>query len=333
MDCMTKPQLIVTTPIRNEAWILEAFLTATSLWADRIILIDQQSTDGSREIAQKFQKVTLLDNPYKEINMAATRRILFQEVKKIQGDIILFTLDADEFWSGDFLHSAAWNKIITSEPGEIFDFYWMNLQPGGKTYTRGELPYDWVVHVDEHLWTGSYPDNYIHEPRMPWPSKVKKEHIIEVDDMALLHFARYNGARQANKERFYQISLMEKMKLSGVGMYRSYHDKEVKNVDYFTVPENAFCTYSQAGIDLPSLIRNDDIGEYYLSESRRILQKDGTYKYHKLDIWSDEFCGLVGVANPTTWYDRLIHSYLRRTMSMRKSFIIRAIDKILKIWY
>ena len=52
---MEKPLLVVLTPVFNEAWILPAFLKATSLWADYIIIADQMSTDGSREIYKEFE--------------------------------------------------------------------------------------------------------------------------------------------------------------------------------------------------------------------------------------------------------------------------------------
>ena len=48
-----RPTMIVITPVRNEAWVLDAFLTCTSSWADYIILADQHSDDGTREIAAK----------------------------------------------------------------------------------------------------------------------------------------------------------------------------------------------------------------------------------------------------------------------------------------
>ena len=72
----TRPTFVVLTPVRNEAWILRAFLEATSLWADHIIIADQMSTDGSREIARSFPKVTLIDNDRQEMHQAATRRLL-----------------------------------------------------------------------------------------------------------------------------------------------------------------------------------------------------------------------------------------------------------------
>jgi len=77
-----QPLLICMTPVRNEAWILHAFLKATSLWADHIIIADQNSTDGSREIAMSYSKVILIDNPSKEMHQAQTRQLLFKEAEK-----------------------------------------------------------------------------------------------------------------------------------------------------------------------------------------------------------------------------------------------------------
>ena len=128
---MTKqsPVLVVLTPVRNEAWVLRAFLEATSLWADYIIIADQMSTDGSREIAKEYPKVILIDNNRKEMHQAATRRLLFETAEKIEGDKLLFTLDADEFLSGDFIHTADWKRIMESKPDDSFCWRWMNLEP------------------------------------------------------------------------------------------------------------------------------------------------------------------------------------------------------------
>ena len=41
------PKIIVVTPIKNEDWILDRFLSVTSQFADLIIIADQNSTDKS----------------------------------------------------------------------------------------------------------------------------------------------------------------------------------------------------------------------------------------------------------------------------------------------
>ena len=99
--------------------MLRAFLEATSLWADYIIIADQMSTDGSREIAKEYPKVILVDNNRKEMHQAATRRLLFAEAQKIEGEKILFALDADEFLSGDFVSTTDWQMASLKTVGAL----------------------------------------------------------------------------------------------------------------------------------------------------------------------------------------------------------------------
>ena len=54
-----RPLFIAMTPVRNEAWVLHAFLKTTSTWADFIIIADQMSTDGSRDIYKQYEKVSV----------------------------------------------------------------------------------------------------------------------------------------------------------------------------------------------------------------------------------------------------------------------------------
>ena len=99
---MNRPLLICMTPVRNEAWILNAFLKATSLWADFIIIADQCSTDGSREIAMRYPKVILIDNNNTDYNEAVRQKMLIDKAREIDGDKILFALDADEIFAANF---------------------------------------------------------------------------------------------------------------------------------------------------------------------------------------------------------------------------------------
>jgi len=62
---MGRPTVICMAPVRNEASILDRFLQCASLWADRTIVGDHCSDDGSREVASRYPKVDLLfeDSP------------------------------------------------------------------------------------------------------------------------------------------------------------------------------------------------------------------------------------------------------------------------------
>src|SRR5437773_8466501 len=48
---------IALVPVRNDAWILEHSLACWSAFCDAIIVSDQDSTDGSRDIYKRFPKV------------------------------------------------------------------------------------------------------------------------------------------------------------------------------------------------------------------------------------------------------------------------------------
>ena len=322
---VNRPTLVVLTPVRNEAWILRAFLEATSLWADHILIADQMSTDGSREIAQSFPKVLLIDNDRKEMHQAATRRLLFEESKKIPGDKILFALDADEFLAGDFVHSDDWRKIMESGPNDAFCWRWMNLKKDDIRQYSSFKYYYWAVHEAEDLWEGEFPDNFIHEWRLPWPPNAR---TINLDGLRSLHFARVNRVRQQNKERFYQVSTMAcQSSTNPIKLFRLYHAED--DLEYYPVPEDAYCFYQAHGIDLLSLIDLEDEGKYYTESIKRFFDQQGVSRFGLLDIWDQEWMEKNEVKDPRRPVHRLIQWYLSKTNSYRNNKIVKAVDSLL----
>ncbi len=322
----SRPLLIVMTPVRNEAWVLRAFLQATSLWADYIIIADQMSTDGSRDIYPQYEKVILVDNRQAEMHQAATRRLLFEAAQKIEGDKILFALDADEFLSGDFTHTPAWNAILTSQPSECFCWRWMNLCPDSTKYSTFQ-PYYWAVHVDKDLWNGVFPDNFIHEWRLPWPENCVQ--TTNIEDFCSLHFAHVNVARQNNKERFYQVSSLATANShwNFFTIYRMYHREPP--LQLFDVPADAYKFYTDNGVDILKLIDLDDVGQYYVDVVKSYFARDGLKKYAWLDIWDEEWCRQHAFDNPQRWYHKAVLGYLKWSGEHRNLFT-KAIDKLLK---
>lgn len=329
---MKKPLLVVLTPVRNEAWILHAFLKATSLWADYIIIADQMSTDGSREIYSQFEKVILVDNPREEMHQARTRQLLFDAAKKIEGDKILFALDADEFLSGNFMCTDGWKLIIQSKPGDVFWFRWMNLLPNSSKYTTSQLLY-WAAHLSEEDMDGMFPDNHIHEWRLPWPKHINKEYII--DDISFIHFARVNKQRQANKEIFYQVSTAYKdEKYSGVKLFRHYQTYHpITKDEVVEVPNDAFIYYTNNNLNLLQEIKCEDVGQHYIDSVLRNFKEKGLKHFAKLDIWDNDFVKKYNLNNPQSCLDKAIIGYLRFTKKWAKSLIIKGIDYILKRFY
>ena len=349
----TTPKLVVITPVRNEAWVLRAYLAATSLWADVIIIADQMSTDGSRDIYREFGdeairrkaqgehccELIVIDNDRKEMHMAATRRLLFETAKKCiaesgrpNEDFILFALDADEFLTGDFMETESWQHILNSQPNDVFCFRWKNIMPDKKRYFYGvHMP--WVIHASSNLWDGMFPDNVIHEWRLPWPPDTKKEQEYNVDDICFLHFCEVPVKRVFNKHLFYQISTVAKVKnVNILKHWRQYHSISYNPTEYYELQQDDFSLYEKNNVRLFELVNNQEEGKHLVEEARAYIDRFGSKKFGILDIWTPEVCQLYGVKDPRSWRQKVIHGYCRLTQPYQKSLLVRAFDKCLKIW-
>ncbi len=328
-----RPLLVVLTPVRNEAWVLHAFLKATSLWADYIIIADQMSTDGSRDIYAQYEKVTVIDNPQTIMHQAKTRQLLFEAASHIKGDKILFALDADEFLSGDFMNTDSWKKIINSVNGDIFCFSWINLLPNKVQYSKTS-PLYWAAHLSEdELINGIYPDNHIHEWRLPWPRIVNHEYII--DDISFIHFAKINVKRQENKSIFYQVStaFMEK-KYSGVRLFRQYYPHtSLIQYNIQNVPLDLYSFYESNNLNLFDNVDLEDIGEHYVNTVISHLSTKKLKHYSKLNIWESDIVKNNLIPNPQNLLDKLAMYYLKLTRKYDKLLVIRIFDFILKKIY
>jgi hypothetical protein len=326
---MQSPKLICLTPVRNEEWILEAFLKATSLWADHILICDQHSTDNSKFIASSFPKVILVENPDYEMNQAKTRKILFKEAKKITGNKIIFSLDADEFFSDNFIESPDWKTILNSNPGDVFLFRWKNLIGDPYIFQKSYSWMYWGCHIKDDFFEGVFPDNYIHEWRLPWPSGQQefKEYLLE--NIFLLHFARVNLKRFRTKEIYYQvITKYNEPNISSVRLFRSYNIIDFKN--NLILNNDAFSYYFANKLNIFDNIKLNDKGSFYLHEINRLMAIKGLNYFQSLDIWDQDLLKNNNYRDPRSIRFKLLHFYLKITRPFSNYFLIKAIDKILK---
>ena len=327
-----KPIIIVITPIRNEAWVLDAFLTCTSSWADYIILADQHSDDGSREIAARYEKVILVDNDAVEMNQAAARLLLFQEVDKIVGDKIVMALDADEFLSKGFDKTEGWKRILESKPDELFCFKWLNLYGDFRHVISDNGFMEWGCHFAPET---RIADLYyqcekraVHEMRIPcMPSE--QVAYIEIPDIVFVHLARLNLVRQKNKEDFYQVSSVGKLqnRFSAVSAFRLYYHP---NPATEILEQNLELYALGSDENMAHLVMHEDYGRYYIEEMKAIFQRDGIGKYLKLDIWNNPYLKEAGINPKMPLRFKLLHCYLRKTQSVSGKMMVRIMDKVLK---
>lgn len=328
-----KPLLIVVTPIRNEAWILDAFLTCTSSWADYIILADQHSTDGTREIAQRYPKVILIDNPTYEWYEMECRRLLLQQANAIPGDKIIFGLDADEFLSEGFEKTKGWQTILTAPTNAIFAFHWLNLYDDGRTIEYSPFIAEWACHfapdvdiVEEYR---KREHHAVHCQRVPCLEDNRATYY-EIKDIQFVHLAKLNKQRCRNKTDFYAVTWVDKnpIQTTVINLYRAgkYYPQHLQHI-----PHAPRLAPIDSDFDCMSLIKPAGIGSHYIDEMVQVFQREGTQKFRDLNIWDNPDLIARGVAVPKRpIYIRILHAYLSATQDISHYSIIKFIDKALR---
>lgn len=324
------PIQIVMTPVRNEAWVLSAFLKTTSLWADYIIIADQNSTDGSEKIYAQYDKVIVINNNNPDFNEAERQAMLVKKAREIAAgrDTLLWGLDADEILPANWKNTSDGQHILNSKPGDVFWFKWAQLSPDKQHYGDSDY-YPWLFHDDGKEPHGNYVRN-MHSMRIPYP--IEEKQMFYVEDFRVLHCGLLDTQRVAAKNRFYQFVDWEMNKRSPISLSRGYaaHRREnQRNVaPYDLLPESIafpFDFWSNIKINFRHTWFDDYIYER--------LWKYPMHKLRKLDIWDEDFLHYYELEDSRRWIDILVHYYLHKTQPIAKLLCVRAMDKILKKLY
>ena len=326
-------KIICLTPIRNEAWILEKFLSCASLWADHIIIADQLSTDGSREIAKKFPKVILVDNNSETFNEPERQKLLIDEGRKIQGPKVFFTLDADEFLTSGYASSSEWDKILHAPPGHVFRFNWVNVLPGFKRgWVIGNSPWAFADDGSQHA------GPKIHSPRIPLPAHGTYHNLT---DIKVLHFQYTDWPRMQSKHCWYQCyEILHNPGKGPVELYRMYHHMYIylKRKKYTVDLEDRwFRGYDEAGINIRDVRKLD---YWWDGEVVKMLVENGASRFAPAFIWYRDWNLIrdkydmhnkADLGDPRNVFQKLLHSYLHTSQPYRNSYAVRAFDKLLRM--
>lgn len=278
-------KIVVLTPVKNESWILNQFLTVTSLFADCIIIADQQSTDDSVEICKKYEKVIVVPNLNDKYDEADRQLLLINKARALfKGQkILLFTLDADEIISHEALqYNHIWNTIRLSTPGTSFSFEKPDVLPGSANCIRWENNYFPLAYVDD----GSvhFPQK-IHSRRIP-ASKFGED--VKIDEIKVLHFGFARPNVQSAKMRYY--SMLENINNTSpfYRRRRIYHSSFnpftfYSSADIQVIPEAWIRDWEKKHVDLFNLV--DPVYSWHDLKSLQLFKKYGSSRFYLDDIW------------------------------------------------
>lgn len=116
-------------PIRNENWILQYNLPNILSWADHVLIADQHSTDGTRELYKKYPEVEVIDNNHKGHSNEVYWQLL-EASRRFGNENIIFYIDADEWVPAEMMKA----ELDTLEyvPGTMIEMSWPNPWGGFK---------------------------------------------------------------------------------------------------------------------------------------------------------------------------------------------------------
>lgn len=316
-------KIVALTPVKNEAWILPLFCQSASIWADYIIIADQGSTDGSKEIASRFPKVTIIDNDSVDFDEGYMNGILVAKAREIVGNNgILFRIDADEFFTPNF-DSDDWEKIRRSESGVIWHFRWLQINKNFSSYWetsptygafvddgRDYSPYG-VIHARDIFVTDNSDEIFI-------PKEIK-----------ILHLQFIDWNRMRSKHRWYQcyerIYFPSK---SAIDIYRRYHWMYNPLLPFRDIPSEWITDYkTKYGIDLNSYERekhywwDDKTQAYLLEHTPKFFRHIETY----YTIWELLF------AKGKSFSDKLLMLYLhctRRIYNTKRGLLYKVVWRV-----
>ena len=352
---MNQPIHIVMTPTRNEAWVIRAFLECNGLWADYIIIADQMSIDGTREIIAQYAQqslddahldathldakrldkkhraeVIMIDNTNPEFNEAERQSMLVAKAREVAAgrDTLLWGLDADEILPANWQETEDGKKILNSKRGDVFWFKWAQLAPDKKHY-GDSIDYPWLFHDDGVEPHGNFVCN-MHSMRIPYPKEEKQ--MYHVKDFRVLHCGLLDPMRIAAKNRFYQFVDWEMNKRSPVVLSRNYAphriENQVNDTRYEIEPEAIAFSF-----DFWALIELGAEHTWFDDYVYERLAKYPIAQMRKLDIWDEDFLRYYRIEDKRRGIDKCIHGYLHRTDKKRRALYVRVIDKVLKYFY
>ena len=326
---------ICLIPTRNNEGHIERCLKAASLWADKIVVCDQMSTDETRAICAKFSKVILIDNNTIEYNESHRQKLLINEARKIEGQRLLISLDADEMFTPNVLKSNEWERMLKVKPGTIIKFQWANFRSDFKTMWLGyHFPWGYMDDGYEHNENKS-----IHSGRIPLP---EGHDIITMNDVKVIHFQFTDWKKMQSKHRYYQCyELINSPDKNAVDIFRQYHHMlAVPQENIIPIPHEWINEYKKYFIDIT--INYPESNNWFEEQVVNFLDKYGTDTFKKLNIWDVDWVKIAlnrgkyfpeKFKDPRSFKDKFIQMWLIKTQNKLDKRFFRRVDRVLKKIY
>jgi len=322
--------------VRNEAWVLERFLRAASAWADLIIVLDQESDDGSAEIAQRFRKVHVAAYPHQTYDDPIRRGMLVDLARAlVPGPKVLVSLDADEFVASDAWQYPEMHEFLSAPPGTVGRMRWINLLPDEPRAWIPEKRTDFMFVDDGAEFRG----DPMHGPRLPGSSSTA---TMDLDGPKVVHLQYVDWERMQAKQRWYQVQeRLEYPRKRPIQIYRQYHGMDaIAPHERHPLRHEWFAGHDLGGAEKLLAVEPRDA---YPADARvlDLLTHHGVERFRRLDLWDGNWEQRVRalqrsvsptlLTDPHSRRERWVFRWLARTQPQATRSRVRWIQRALRL--
>ena len=288
---------IALMPVKNAEWILDKSLTALSQFCDVIIVAEQNSSDSTPEILQRFPKVLIIENTQKFLNHGV-RMLLLDAARNFDGHNLIFCVDADEIPAATILLEENFRKFCDMAPGTGGILPWIQLwrspvvyRNDGSIWSNSQKHF--VFRDDRKSWYKSTGVAIDHAARIPTDSLSKSSYIPEVP---ILHYQFVQFDRMLAKQRWYRV-VEELTTLKTPEAINSTYilTKDERGIRCDPIPRSWVDGWVTLGIDVEHFETQPLY--WYEQEILEIFEEYGAAKFADLDIWDVDWEAKRKIAN------------------------------------
>lgn len=283
-------KIITLTHVKNDVWCIEKAIQHLRLWADVVIVADENSDDGSREIYQRckaYPNVHIIENrPKFNFNTPDLRNYMLSLAREYDGNNLIFEIHADEIMSAKILDKDVRAQLLSSvRPRSAIMMPWTTLWKHPMLYRA-----DKSIWSKTRSWFGYYDDRsanfegaYFHGSRVPEKYLTNR---LDIDFLQVLHYQFVNIGYERSKQALYHIYERNHFPKENIEYINKKYAIAFDERDILVAPLES--CHAQPWIDRGIKI-DEEFPEQMFNwrdvEVLRNFKRHGIDRYQELNIW------------------------------------------------